>query len=153
MNKLQERYADQPIKWATIAGLVLLLVSLFGPWAKLDLGELGGLIPDISTDGFDHNGTLMLLLAVVGLAGIGVYSFADINLQPMVLLWVLVGIALANDLLVLLAFFDISGNDGITLGWGLLLAVVAAIVTSVGAIVPMWGEIRSRAGEMRGSTS
>lgn len=152
MDRLQ-RYVDQPVKWATIAGLILLIVSLFAPWAELDLGELGGLVPDISSNGFDHNGTLMLILAVVGLGAIGVYCYASVDLQLSLLLWGLLIIAVVLDLLVLVALLDIAGEELVSLGWGLWLAIVAAAVTTVGAVVPMWDEIRSRAGEMRSGSA
>jgi len=145
-DRLRERYIHQPVQWATLAGLLLLLIGVFGPWATLDL-------IDVSSNGTDHNGTIVLILALIGVAAIAAYVFANVNIEQRVLMWGLVAGALIVDLLVLLDFFDIMGADGYSMGWGLWLTLLGAILLTVGAVVPMWAEIRSKAGGMteRGS--
>ena len=143
-DKLKDRYVDQPIKWATLAGFVLMIIGVFGPWATIDLG-----IIQAETHGSDHNGTLILILAVVGLAAILAYVFANLNFDQMTLLWALVIITVIIDVLVLLDFLDIAGEDGVGMGWGLWLTLIGAILATVGAVLPMWGNIRSKAEGMR----
>lgn len=147
IQKLQTRYVDEPVKWATIAGFVLMIIGVFGAWATVNVM---GLV-SVSTNGFDHNGTLVFILSLVGLAAIAVYAFSNVNVQQVQLLWGLVAVAVIIDVLVLINFIDILTSSGVRPGWGLWLTVIGAAALSVGAIVPMWGEIRSRADQARNS--
>jgi len=151
-DRLRERYIQQPVQWATLAGLLLLLIGVFGPWATLEIDVLG---IDTSTNGMDHNGTMVFILTLVAIAAIAAYVFTNVRIEQRMLMWGLVAGALVIDLLVLLDFFDIMGEDGIGIGWGLWLTVLGAILLTAGAIVPMWSEIRSRASGMteRGSST
>ncbi len=153
VDKLRQSYVDQPVKWATIAGLVLLIIGVFPAWATVDfdtpIGNFGG-----STNGFDHNGTITLILALIGLGAIAAYTFANIQIQQSMLLWGLVAGAVVIDILLLLDFIDITTEDtppgvDISVGFGLWLSILGAILLSAGAIVPMWGEITSRAQSMQ----
>jgi hypothetical protein len=145
-DRLRERYVHQPVQWATLGGLLLIIVGVFGPWATLELNVLG---IDANTNGMDHNGTIILILALVAVGAIAAYVFANVNIEQRMLMWGLVIGAVVIDLLVLLDFFDIMGEDGIGIGWGLWLTILGAILFTVGAIVPMWSEIRAKASDMR----
>lgn len=145
LDKLRERYLDEPVKWATLGGLLLLIISPFLDWWTADLGAFG----EVSENGFDENGIFTFIIALVGVAAIGAYVYANVNIQQQALLWGLVVGAIVIDILLLIDFLDIITEDVIGVGIGLWLAIVGAIALSVGAIVPMWSEIRERAEGMR----
>ncbi len=152
IDKLRERYVTSPVRWATIAGLVLLVIGAFGAWKTASAGPI-----EVSSGGFDENGTMTFILALAGLAAIAAYVYTTVQIQQSVLLWGLVIGAVVIDLLVLFDFLDVMTEDvpegvDIGVGWGLWVSIVGAIALSVGAIVPMWGEIRSRAEGMRRTT-
>ncbi len=156
LGKLRERYVTSPVKWLTIVGLIVLIVGAFGDWAtvSIDLGDLGIGGISGSTGGFDENGTLTFILALVGLGAIAAYVYTNVNIPLSGLMWGLVAGAVVIDLLLLFDFLDIVTEDtpegvDISVGWGLWLSIIGAIALSVGAVVPMWSEIRSRAEGMR----
>ncbi|MSP21921.1 MAG: hypothetical protein EXR66_02700 [Dehalococcoidia bacterium] len=145
IQKLQDRYVDQPVKWATVAGLVLLLLGGLGPWYTINV-----LVTVIASSG--GNGGLILLLALGGLGVLGAYVYANVELPLTTLLWVLVGLAATVDVFVTLSFLDALGSS-VGIGWGLWLAIVGAVAFSVGAILPMWNQIRDCAQSLqRGNT-
>lgn len=143
MDRLRQRYVHQPVQWATIAGFVVMIVGVFGPWATLSAIGI-----DLSTDGFDHKGDIVLILSLAGLGAIGAYAFTNVKIEERMLMWGLVAGVVLIDLLVILDFFDIMPEDGVGVGWGLWLTIGGAIVATAGAVVPMWSEIRSRASSM-----
>jgi hypothetical protein len=146
IDRLKSRYVDQPVKWATLAGFVLLIIGVLGPWATISvLGfseSIGG------TDG-EFFGTFVLILSILGLAAVLVYALGNVNIQLTQLLWGLVILAVVIDLMVIWDFLDVMTMDGIGTGWGLWLALIGAIALSVGAIVPMKDAIGAKADEMR----
>lgn len=151
IDKLRERYVDQPVKWATLGGLLLLLIGAFGPWVEAEVGPFSA-----SSGGFDENGVFTFILALAGIAAIGAYVYGNISMEQTALLWALVIGAVVVDILVLIDFLDVMTEDepegvNISVGWGLWASVIGAIALSVGAILPMWGEIRKRADDMRSS--
>lgn len=143
MDRLRQRYVHEPVRWATIGGLALLIIGVFGPWATIS-----GLGLDLSTNGMDHKGDIIFILALVGLGAIGAYAFTNVKIEERMLMWGLVAGVLLIDLLVLLDFLDIMSEDGVGVGWGLWLTVIGAIAATAGAVVPMWSEIRARASDM-----
>lgn len=152
IDKLRERYVTSPVRWATIIGLVLLVIGAFGAWKTASAGPI-----EVSSGGFDENGTMTFILALAGLAAVAAYVYTTIQIQQSVLLWGLVIGAVVIDLLVLFDFLDVVTEDvpegvDIGVGWGLWVSIVGAIALSIGAIVPMWSEIRSRAEGMRRTT-
>lgn len=144
-DRLRERYVHQPVQWATIAGFLLLVIGVFGPWATISVGALG---IDVSTNGMDHKGDVVLILALVGIAAIAAYAFTSVKIEERMLMWGLVAGVVLIDLLVVLDFLDIQTTDGVGIGWGLWLTILGAILATAGAVVPMWSEIRSRASNM-----
>ncbi|MGE0229029.1 MAG: hypothetical protein AB7I38_03640 [Dehalococcoidia bacterium] len=151
-DRLRDRYVRQPVQWATLAGILLLIIGVFGPWATIDANVLG---LDLSTNGMDHKGDLIFILALASAAAIAAYAFLNVRIEERMLMWGLVAAAVVIDLLVLLDFFDIMGEDGIGIGWGLWLTILGAILLTAGAVVPMWSEIRTKASDMteRGSST
>jgi hypothetical protein len=145
-DKLKSRYVDSPIKWATLGGLVLLIIGVFGPWATVSFMGFSSSIS--GTDG-EFWGIFVLILSVLALAAVLVYAFANVNIQHRQLLWGLVIVAVVIDLMVLWDFIDVLTTDLVGVGWGLWLALIGAIALSVGAIVPMKDEIGAKANEMR----
>jgi hypothetical protein len=143
IDKLRERYVDQQVKWATIGGLLLLIIGVFGPWAKISAFGL-----NVSTNGFDHKGGLCLFIALACLGGIAAYVFTNVNIQQLALLWGLVVGVVMIDLMLLLDFLDIQTTDLVTTGWGLWLAMIGAAAATVGAVLPMWSQIRTKASDM-----
>ena len=148
-QKLMDRYVDRPVKWAAIAGFLLVILGAFGPWVVVDT-PLG----DASNGGFDENGVLTFILALIGLAAIAAYAFSDIRIESQLLHWGLVAIAVLIAILVLIDFLDVITEDApegfdIGPGWGLWLSLVGAILALVGTIVPMWDEIQNRTQGMR----
>lgn len=150
-QKLMDRYLDQPVKWAAIAGFLLVILGAFGPWAVVDTP-----VGDASSSGFDENGFLTFILALIGLGAIAVYAFTDVRIESQMLHWGLIAIAVLIFILVLVDFLDIMTEDappGIDFGpgWGLWLSLLGSILALVGTIAPMWGEIQSRTQGMRRS--
>ena len=143
INKLRERYVDQQVKWATIGGLLLLIIGVFGPWAKISAFGL-----DVSTNGFDHKGGLCLFIALAGLAGIFAYVFSNLSIQQTMLLWGLVAGVAVIDLLIVIDFLDIQTTDFASVGWGLWLSIIGAAAATAGAVIPMWSQIRAKASNM-----
>ncbi len=147
IDRLRERYVDQPVKWAAIAGFALVVLGAFGPWATVGVAGF-----HVSANGFDYNGALVLILALAALGGIGAYTFARGGVPLATLLWALVACAAVIDVLVLINFLDIVGTRGVGVGWGLWLTVIGAVAASLGAVVPMWAEIQARGRDLRGGS-
>lgn len=146
IDRLKSRYVDQPVKWATLGGLVALIIGVFAPWATI---SFMGFSESVNGTESGFNGTFILILSIAGLAAVLAYAFANVNVQLRHVLWGLVGLAVIIDILVLIDFIDVLTEDMASVGWGLWLTVIGAIALSVGAILPMKDEIGARANEMR----
>lgn len=146
IDRLKSRYVDQPVKWATLGGLVLLIIGVLGPWATISFLGISESIN--GTDG-EFFGTFVLILSVLGLAAVLVYALGNVNIQQSQLMWGLVILAVVIDLMVIWDFIDVLTTDMVSVGWGLWLALIGAIALSVGAILPMKDQIGAKASEMR----
>ncbi|HRC62001.1 MAG: hypothetical protein K1X87_00215 [Dehalococcoidia bacterium] len=144
-DRLRQRYVHEPVQWGTLAGLLLMVIGVFGPWATVSIKVLG---ISASTNGMDHKGDIVFIIALAAAAAIVAYAFLNVRIEERMLMWGLVAAALIIDLLVLLDFLDIMGTDGVGIGWGLWLTVVGAAAFTAGAVVPMWSEIRAKASDM-----
>jgi hypothetical protein len=144
-QKLMDRYLDNPIKWAAIVGFALAVIGTFFDWWKVDVG-----IIEVSESGLgETEGLLTFILGLIALGAIAVFAFTDMNIESRMLHWGLLAIAVLIDLLVLIQFIDILTTDGVDVGIGLWISILGAILATVGTVVPMWGEIQTRAQGMR----
>ena len=149
MDQLKQRYATSPLKWLTIAGFVVVILALFGPWERA-----AGIISEEHANGFEFGGAIILLLALGGLGGIGAYAFGNINLTLPTLNWAVLVIVVAIDLLVLRATLDIFSDidqaneilpDTVKIGWGLLVAWLGGLLSTIGGVVPfLWSLFKAR---------
>ncbi len=146
IDRLKSRYVDQPLKWATLAGFVVIIIGVFGPWATV---SFMGFSDSISGTNSEFFGTFVLILSIIGLAAVLVYALGNVNIQLSQLMWGLVALAVIIDLLVLIDFIDVLTTDMVGVGWGLWLTLIGAIALSAGAIVPMKDAIGAKANEMR----
>lgn len=119
--------------WISAAGAAVLLFSVFFTWYKVDtaFGSFGG-------SGWDSVDTakLVFLIALVVLAAWVVELFVPTVTLPVPASMVALGGGGIAALLVLLKMID-KPVDGLSLGWGIFLALLAAIATAVGGYLRM----------------
>jgi hypothetical protein len=120
-----------PLRYAGLAVVALMVVGGLGTWATADPPNFG------SVNGGDRDGLIVIICAVVLALGVVV---ARRSLA-------IVGV-LAAAIATATAIYDVQdvqGTDGVSVGWGLWLAVVASVV-AIGVAVLLVRAARSSPG-------
>ena len=115
--------------WLAGGGAVVLLISTFVSWGKVDVGPLS-----FNVSGWDTGalGKLTFFAALIAIILVVIdHMKVDVSQMPIPVPLALLGAAGLGLLFVVLRF--ISMPDGLSRAWGLYLAVVAAAVTVYGA--------------------
>jgi peptidoglycan/LPS O-acetylase OafA/YrhL len=119
--------------WGAPAATALLVLGAIGPWATIDIAALGQ-SASTSKGGLDSDGVLTLVLALIAGGLLGLWRAQRARWQPIVA-------AVLGALAALIAIIDIgevSGTDtglggaaDVSVGWGLWVTLVGAIVLIV----------------------
>jgi hypothetical protein len=119
--------------WISAGGAAVLLFSVFFTWYSLDtpIGSFGG----SGWDAVDAAKLVFLIALVVLAAWVIEYFVPTVALPVPASMVALVGGGIAA-LLVLLKMVD-KPVDGLSLSWGIFLALLAAIATAVGGYLRM----------------
>jgi hypothetical protein len=122
---------------------LLLLISTFVEWFTASV-KAGGFGVSASQSGWDSGtiGKLVALLALVALVIVALELFARHVTLPYPSSLILVAIGGLATLLVIIKFLDKPGTGGITgvsigYGWGIFLALIAAIGIAVGGYLKL----------------
>lgn len=136
-------YRFDAARWSTadrIAGVatVVLFVSLFLPWFTYTAGFLGASV-SFSVDGLWHGWMwLSLILSIVIVAYLVLRAGWDrlpIS-QDLHHPTLMMGATIVNAILVLIAFIDKPGGDGVGWGFGAVLGLIAALAAAAPYAVP-----------------
>jgi hypothetical protein len=117
--------------WIAAGGALVLLISCFMTWYSLGPASVDG-----THEGL---GKLVALLAFVALVVVAVELFASNVTLPLPSSLILIGIGGLSALLVLIKVLD-KPYSGLSLGFGIWLALIAAIVLAVGGYLKMQEE-------------
>ena len=127
-----------PIRVLVVGGSALLALGSFLPWARAEAGPFTA-----TKDGLDGDGVLTLVLSVA----IALLFF--LVRKPKVMAWVVIGLGVLAAAIALIDIADVSnraddlsGRDlgmtaSVSVGIGLWLALVGAVVAIVGGIVAL----------------
>ena len=110
-----------------VGGAVALIVGMFLPWVSVDTGFF-----DVSANGFDANGIFPLILAVVAVGAALNVMNRDKKQMAMVAL-----VASGLGALIVLIDWpsDLDGFDGVSIGLGYYLTLLAALVMTAGSFM------------------
>ena len=122
------------VAWAGLS-LLLLIVGSIGPWIVAH-----GPLFDLSANGTDKDGVVLIGLAVLTIPLLAGYALASsLKLARLISLGCACFFALLATILSIIDWADVNGEDGgvldVSVGWGLWLAVAAAISLLVSLIV------------------
>jgi hypothetical protein len=115
--------------WIAGGGAVVLLISTFLSWGKVDIGPVS-----LNVSGWDTGalGKLTFFAALIAIILVVIdFMKVDISQMPIPVPLALIGAAGLGLLFVVLRF--ISMPDGLSRAWGLYVAIIAAAVTTYGA--------------------
>lgn len=119
--------------WISAGGAAVLLFSVFFTWYKADFGPVS-----VGASGWEavDAAKLVFLLALVVLAAWVIELFVPTVTLPVPASMIALGAGGIAALLVLLKIVD-KPADGVGLGWGIFLALLAAIAAAVGGYLRM----------------
>jgi hypothetical protein len=103
-----------------------MIIGAIGPWAKASVFGL-----TVTANGFDRDGAIVLACGVIIATGLVV-------VQPWARLVRLIA-ALVSAGVCIYDYFDVAGTTGVSVGWGLWLALIASV-----AAVVVFFELRRR---------
>ena len=115
--------------WIAGGGAVVLLISTFLSWGKVDIGPLS-----LNVSGWDTGalGKLTFFAALIAIILVVIdFMKVDVSQMPIPVPLALIGAAGLGLLFVVLRF--ISMPDGLSRAWGLYVAIIAAAATTYGA--------------------
>jgi hypothetical protein len=118
--------------WGAPVATLLLLIGAVGPWVSADVPLFG---QSLSANGLDRDGSITLLLGIV--AGVLLVVWRQKRAA-----WAGVVAAVLGALTILIAIIDIADVSGkssdvvdLSVGWGLWLTLVGAIVLTVVSVL------------------
>jgi hypothetical protein len=121
--------------WIAAGSAIILFISCFLAWYSIST-PLGS----ASVDGTHENlGKLVLLLSIAALAVLGLELFATNVTLPLPSSLILLGIGGFSALLALIKMLD-KPYSGLSIGFGLYLALIASIALAVGGYLKMQEE-------------
>jgi len=110
----------QNVKIATFACPILMLIGAIGPWAKVT--ALGA---TITANGFDRDGIIVVIAAVLIIALLVVRRYTVLAIVA----------AVISAATCIYDYFDVAGIDGVSVGWGLWLALLASLAAVAALVV------------------
>jgi hypothetical protein len=121
--------------WIATGSAIILFISCFLTWYSISVG-----VASASVDGTHEGlGKLILLLAIAALVVIGLELFAANVTLPLPSSLILLGIGGLSALLALIKMLD-KPYSGLSIGFGLYLALIASIGLAVGGYLKMQEE-------------
>jgi hypothetical protein len=127
------RVGGRPVAWICRAAIVLAIVGVFGTWRNAGV---------VSLDGFEgpHNGWLVIIFALIALAGVGALSRGS---------WLgIVTVLGSAAVLISAAIHDIVNDNaaiGGSSGWGIWLTIAASVVLAGCALIVAVRRVRPSA--------
>lgn len=119
--------------WIAAGGALVLLISVFLSWYKVSIEGYSA-----SGSGWDTVDTakIVALLALIALAALVIEMFVSNITLPLPASLIVIGAGGLSVLLVLLKIIDKPGS-GLSLAWGIFVALIAAAVTTYGGYMKM----------------
>jgi hypothetical protein len=121
--------------WIAAGSAIILFISCFLTWYSISIG-----VASASVDGTHEGlGKLVLLLSLVALVVIGLELFASNVTLPLPSSLILIGIGGLSALLAIIKMLD-KPYSGLSIGFGLYLALIASIALAVGGYLKLQEE-------------
>jgi hypothetical protein len=129
--------------WIALGGSLVLFISVFLSWYSAS-AKLGGVVNVSGSESGWSSGSaakLVALLALIAIAALVVELFVPTVTLPVPSSMILIGAGGLSVLLVLIKFLDKPSDGGgiisVSLAYGIFIALIAAVVTTVGGYLKM----------------